>query len=660
MKKIYYLTLTLLFLITGFMFVNAQDADYYNFAVTTGTYTPVTGTGLTFSSADDASTSITLPFSFNYCGSSYSTLTVCTNGMVTFGTAVSLANSLASTTYINVLAPFWDDLSSSSTSGHISYYTEGTAPNQILTIQYSDVYRLSAASYLFNFQIKLHETTNIIEFVYGSGFTSYVYSSATSSIGINSNSNNSTYFISITPTGSGAATSSTTVANDAINASVSNYLTSGTIYTFTPSTSNCFRVNNITDTNVTLTSADIQWSVGTTETQWALEYRRNTDTAWTSVGTVMNNPTYSLSGLNSGSIYYVRIKPICNVGEEGGWRSHTFSTLCDLIYTLPYTENFDIYGVSGAIYFPTCWTRNSNYSTTYPYISNNYSFTSPGALYFYATTTYYSYAISPEFDASFDLSALQVNFQARKTSTTTTYGRLDIGVMTDPTDITTFTVVRSLYGTDYPAASVWYEFEVPLSTYVGSGKYLAFRSPNEGTSYLYLDNVVVAPIPTCIKPINVTVNNISQQNTNVRWTPRGTETSWDVVCVPHGTDPSAGTIITVSDSSAVISGLTSNTQYDVYVRANCGTEVSIWSTIVSFYTLCDALLSVPYTENFDTYGTGTGTFPQCWSKYYSGTVSTYPYINATNFSAPGSLLYVCHFSILYNGHRAPNRCLYFY
>ena len=159
--------LLFIFQIASLISLKAQDADYYDFAISSGTYTPVTGTGLTFSSADDASVTITMPFTFNYCGNNYTSLVVNTNGVVTFGTTVSLGNSLASTSYINVLAPFWDDLSSSSVSGHISHYTEGTAPNRVLTIQYSDVYRLGATTYLLNFQIKLYETTNSIEFVYG-------------------------------------------------------------------------------------------------------------------------------------------------------------------------------------------------------------------------------------------------------------------------------------------------------------------------------------------------------------------------------------------------------------------------------------------------------------------------------------------------------------
>ncbi len=628
--------LLFIFQIAGFISLKAQDADYYDFIASSGTYTPVTGTGLTFSSADDASTTITLPFTFNYCGNNYTSLVVCTNGMVTFGTAVSLSNSLASTTYINVLAPFWDDLSSSSTSGHISYYTEGTAPNQILTIQYSDVYRLSASSYLLNFQIKLYETTNVIEFVYGSGFTNFSYNTTTASIGINSFINSATYYVSITPTGSGTATSSTAFPNDVINDIVSHNLTSGTTYTFTPPTAICTRVSNILSSNITTTSADIQWTAGGSETQWAVEYKITTDTSWTVAGTT-STPSYSLTSLLPGLRYQVQVRPICGSGSEGPWRGHNFTTACDLIYTLPYTENFDTYGVSGATYYPTCWTRNTNYTTTYPYISSSYSFNSPGSLYFYATTTYYSYAISPQFDAAIDLSTLQITFQALKNSTTTTYGRLDVGIMSDPADLTSFTVIRSITSTDYPATLTWYEFEVPLNTYTGTGNYIAFRSPNEGTSYLYLDNVVVNTIPNCIKPIQVIVSNLGQQSCDVRWTPRGNETSWDVVCVPHGNDPSTGTPTTVYDTTTTISGLTSNTQYDVFVRANCGTEVSVWSTIVSFYTLCDALLSMPYTDSFDTYGTGTGTFPNCWTKYYSGSTSTYPYISTTNFSSPGSL-----------------------
>jgi photosystem II stability/assembly factor-like uncharacterized protein len=66
------------------------------------------------------------------------------------------------------LAPWWDDLTLEH-GGGISYETLGTEPNRTFIIQWKDIRAefkdVNAAR--LNFQIQLHETTNIIEFHYG-------------------------------------------------------------------------------------------------------------------------------------------------------------------------------------------------------------------------------------------------------------------------------------------------------------------------------------------------------------------------------------------------------------------------------------------------------------------------------------------------------------
>ncbi len=568
--------LTLLFLITGFTVVNAQDADFYNFTVTSGTYTPVTGTGLTFSSADEASVTITMPFTFNYCGNNYTSLVVNTNGVVTFGTTVSLGNSLASTSYINVLAPFWDDLSSSSTSGHISYYTEGTAPNQILTIQYSDVCRWGASTYLLNFQIKLYETTNSIEFVYGSGFTNYVYSSATSSIGINNSRNNSTYYISITPTGSGTATSSNLIPNDAINASVANYLTSGTTYTFTPPAAFCGRLSNIRYSNLTNSSVDIQWTVGGSETQWELEYKLNTDTAWTSQGTV-NTPSYSLTGLSAGLTYNVRVKPICDDGVEGMWLFNTFTTLCDALLSMPYSESFDT-DSTGVGSFPSCWLKYYSGSvSTYPYISTT-NFSAPGSLYMNATSTYYTMAIGPQIDASIPVNTLECRFKSYITSASY---NLQVGVMSDVTDPTTFTLIKTILPT---TLSVWEDQTVYFNNYIGSGQFIAFKSGyGSATNVAYIDNLTIDFAPTCTEPLRLNISNIGGTSAFATWDAGTIGTTSQYIIEYSEAGMNNWTTQYTTDEYYFLSGLSQTTAYDVRLHSVCGMG-AISDTIYSSFT----------------------------------------------------------------------------
>jgi len=78
----------------------------------------------------------------------------------------------------------------------------------------------------------------------------------------------------------------------------------------------------------------------------------------------------------------------------------------------------------------------------------------------------------------------------------------------------------------------------------------------------------------------------------------------------------------VSDTFYTFTGLTSNTLYNCRVKAICGSDdESAWSSL-SFRTPCDAVTELPYTNNFDSYGTGTSIFPPCWTKILNNTTAS--------------------------------------
>ena len=78
------------------------------------------GTQLTGLSADDAAAVVSLPFTFNWYGSPYTALRMCSNGWVAFGTNTSTAYSntaIPTSTFSNgCIFPLWDDLNGSSTA----------------------------------------------------------------------------------------------------------------------------------------------------------------------------------------------------------------------------------------------------------------------------------------------------------------------------------------------------------------------------------------------------------------------------------------------------------------------------------------------------------------------------------------------------------------
>ncbi|MCX7769404.1 MAG: GEVED domain-containing protein, partial [Flavobacteriales bacterium] len=158
---------------------------------------------------DDNTASIPLPFNFTYAGTNYTTshfVRVCVNGFAVLSTTsattpTTLTNQLGNNTVGNfdLLAPWWDDLHTRD-SGSVRYQVLGTAPNRRLIIDWSNVRHFSPSTIPLSrrrsFQIKLFETTNVIEFHYSSDIGAGPLGSGESaSIGIRNSTGGENNFI---------------------------------------------------------------------------------------------------------------------------------------------------------------------------------------------------------------------------------------------------------------------------------------------------------------------------------------------------------------------------------------------------------------------------------------------------------------------------------
>ena len=84
-------------------------------------------------------------------------------------------------------------------------------------------------------------------------------------------------------------------------------------------------------------------------------------------------------------------------------------------------------------------------------------------------------------------------------------------------------------------------------------------------------------LAACPTPINLTLMSHTAEEATISWMPGATESSWEVVCVPHGDPVYSGTPTVVYNSPYTISNLIDNTPYDVYVRARCDYDTTRWS-----------------------------------------------------------------------------------
>ena len=326
------------------------------------------------------------------------------------------------------------------------------------------------------------------------------------------------------------------------------------------STATCFAPNMYIG-NVDTTSAEVIWVPGYGENSWELEYAIYSDSNWIPVP----NPTgglVTLDQLNANTHYKVRMRSDCGGGDYSTWVMVDFRTECGMA-SIPYTEDFNSYG-TGTTAFPDCWTKHTTYTTTsYPYISTtNNSGTTGGSMYYYASATSYNITVMPELNT--DVNTLEVSFYLR---VGTISNGMIVGVMNDATDFDSFVPVDTVFCT---ATSDFQYQEVDLNNYTGTGKFIAFKTYIISTGALYVDDIYIDLIPSCKRPDNVTVSNIDTTSAVVAWTERGNATAWEIEYGPVGFTPGNGTTVPASTNPFTLTGLTAGTEYDVYVRANCG------------------------------------------------------------------------------------------
>ena len=151
---------------------------------------------------DDGNAVISIGFTFNYCGTNYTNARICTNGWLSLNqsgtTSYINENLFTSTTPNTALTPWWDDLADDGTS-KVNYKTTGIAPDRVFTAEWYRVKTFSTiATTRISFQVKLYESSNIIEFHYGTRESGTASSNEGASIGIEDASGGSGNFIDAT------------------------------------------------------------------------------------------------------------------------------------------------------------------------------------------------------------------------------------------------------------------------------------------------------------------------------------------------------------------------------------------------------------------------------------------------------------------------------
>jgi subtilisin-like proprotein convertase family protein len=159
--------LTLAICIAGIGSLWGQAVSTYTPLITSGTYTVITGTTIVAAATDDGNSAATnIGFTFNLGGQNFTQFVANSNGHIRLGATAATSNysplSTTSNTY-SISAAGRDGAS----QGGVIHTVSGSAPNRVSIIQYTG-YRLvyNATTATVSFQIRLYETTNVVEIIY--------------------------------------------------------------------------------------------------------------------------------------------------------------------------------------------------------------------------------------------------------------------------------------------------------------------------------------------------------------------------------------------------------------------------------------------------------------------------------------------------------------
>jgi hypothetical protein len=417
----------------------------------------------------------------------------------------------------------------SQAGGIIRLETIGAAPNRVCVVQWENYkkYGTSGTGDQINFQIRLHETSNNVSIVYGN-----IVSNATNgNMQVGLRGPLATDFNARAGDGSWNNTTAASTNSEYVVMNDVNYPADGLTFAFSypvaDSAPNPANLSFPAD-GATLISpfTTLNWmsggglpdgfklSLGTNNPPTNIVNNLDLETA----NSYTPNPELSPS-----TTYFWKVVPYNAFGDAANCPVWSFTTHGDAsVNALPYTQHWDAVTAPelpfdwSAIVNSTSTTAYVRTSTTSPYSApNNIQMANSG------DANAELYLISPQIHQSIDMQSIRVKAWVRPISASYV---LEVGVMTNPTDPATFELVQTLTF----ANTTYTEHAIPLTTYTGTGRFIAFRHGLGGTyRTFYLDDITFEEIAA---------NDMAAIALNGNTTPSvGTPANYTVTVMNNGT-----------------------------------------------------------------------------------------------------------------------------
>ena len=349
----------------------------------------------------------------------------------------------------------------------------------------------------------------------------------------------------------------------------------------------CSQPSSLTATNVTGTSVDLGWTATGTETAWNIQYGPAGFTPGTGTIVAAGTNPYTLTGLTSSTSYDFWIQADCGADSSAYAGPSSFTTP----FVCP----------AGA----QCATLGTEISTDRDFTALPATSTCPGVL----SVTIPAGDIVDSVATFYDMSAVGGGWMAEQVSWlySPSVGAGEAATSNGAGNATG-TINYNRTGLSFAnTATGTVDFELHAGrTYGGAGCDNTFNLVEPGWTIVVYHSLA----PSCFNPSALNATSVAATTANLGWTAGSNETQWNVEYGPAGFTPGTGTMANaVTTNPYSISGLTSSTEYDFYVQADCGVDgTSNMAGPATFTTLCPAF-TLPWSENFDA----DDTIPTCWS-----------------------------------------------
>ncbi|MCO6175772.1 fibronectin type III domain-containing protein [Flavobacterium sp. NRK F10] len=424
------------------------------------------------------------------------------------------------------------------------------------------------------------------------------------------------------------------------------------LVSITGNVASCLPPTFLTYTTLASDSAVVTWTENGSATLWNIEYGPAGFTPGTgTVLTGVSNPT-TIGSLTANTDYDFYVQADCGGGTVSSWSAaSSFTTLCST-FTAPWLYDVETAATTTSSVIEDCWSSNPSGTTSSfrwdvdgsgstPSSSTGPSGAYSGNNYFYTEASSGSNGdvaelVTPNVDIS-GLTTPVVQFYYHMYGST--MGELHVDVY----DGTTWTNdVDVIVGQQQTVQSdPWLQRIVSLSGYTGVVQ-VRFRGIR-GTDFygdMSLDDIEFTEAPSCFTPTNLAANNVTFNSVLLSWSDSsgGVQNDYEYVIQPVGTGTPTGAGTVVTGLSVTDSSLTPTTDYEVYVRADCGGgDYSGWAGPITFTTGC-APVTAPWLYDVESAATTTSSaIDDCWSSNPSGTTSLFRWDVDGSGSTPSSL-----------------------